>query len=453
MKRFFSLFVALLCCLTLSATAETQAPETPEAQTARAVVEAVAAEDYDAAVELFSAELAATLSAQALQEAYEPLLAMIGTYQGIHSITQYSADGAEIVMVQCAYEKSGLMFTVTFTGGSVAGLFMQLVAIPEIDGLEAPIDSTTREEVALRPGAEDETIATLLIPDGEGPFPAVVMLAGSGPQDKDETSAVNAANRPFYDIAEELARQGVASIRYDKYTYAHAANMTEDEIAHLTIQEEYINDAVAAVAALRADARIGDIYLLGHSQGAMLVPRIMQAIEAQEGLGEIAGGVMLSGSPKPLWQISMAQNVALLGDEQMESYEAILSEQIQLANSLDTMTEEELITKTVFGVSAYYQKDETSVDAAQAALENGRRLFIAQGDADWQVSTADGIEAWKAALEGAQFPVEYHLYENLNHLLMTQEGSVTRTLMDYALPGHVSQQVIEDIAAFILAGE
>ena len=92
-------------------------------------------------------------------------------------------------------------------------------------------------------------------------------------------------------------------------------------------------------------------------------------------------------------------------------------------------------------------------DAAQAALENGRRLFIAQGDADWQVTTADGIEAWKAALEGAQFPVEYHLYENLNHLLMTQEGSVTRTLMDYALPGHVSQQVIEDIAAFILAGE
>ena len=55
MKRFFSLFVALLCCLTLSATAETQAPETPEAQTARAVVEAVAAEDYDAAVEMFSA--------------------------------------------------------------------------------------------------------------------------------------------------------------------------------------------------------------------------------------------------------------------------------------------------------------------------------------------------------------------------------------------------------------
>ena len=69
------------------------------------------------------------------------------------------------------------------------------------------------------------------------------------------------------------------------------------------------------------------------------------------------------------------------------------------------------------------------------------------------MTTADGIEAWKTALGGAQFPVEYHLYENLNHLLMTQEGSVTRTLMDYALPGHVSQQVIEDIAAFILAGE
>ena len=49
--------------------------------------------------------------------------------------------------------------------------------------------------------------------------------------------------------------------------------------------------------------------------------------------------------------------------------------------------------------------------------------------------------------------MEYRLYENLNHLLMPQEGEITRTMMDYALPGHVSQQVIDDIAAFILAGE
>ena len=453
MKQFFSLILALVCCLSLNAAAETAAATTPEAQTACAVVEAIAAQDYSAAEEYFSEDLASALGEQALREAYEPLLQVIGAYEGIHEITQYNEAGVEVVLVQCAYEKSGLMFTLTFTDASLQGLFMQLVAIPEIDGLEAGIDLVTREEVALRAGEEDETLATLLIPDGEGPFPAVVMLAGSGPQDKDETSAVNAANRPFYDIAEGLARQGVASIRYDKYTYAHAAEMTEAEIAHLTIQEEYINDALAAVAALRADPRIGDIYLLGHSQGAMLVPRIAQAVEAQGNLGEIAGGVMLSGSPKPLWQISLAQNVALLDEEQMESYEAILSEQIQLANSLDTLTEEELTTKTVFGVSAYYQKDETSVDAASAALENGGRLFIAQGSADWQMTQADGLEAWQTALSGADFPVEYRLYENLNHLLMPQEGEITRTMMDYALPGHVSQQVIDDIAAFILAGE
>ena len=96
------------------------------------------------------------------------------------------------------------------------------------------------------------------------------------------------------------------------------------------------------------------------------------------------------------------------------------------------------------------------VESAPALADGASVCFGDPGDTrpiPNQVTTADGIEAWKAALEGAQFPVEYHLYENLNHLLMTQEGSVTRTLMDYALPGHVSQQVIEVIAAFILAGE
>ena len=128
----------------------------------------------------------------------------------------------------------------------------------------------------------------------------------------------------------------------------------------------------------------------------------------------------------------------------------ILLEQMELANKLDTLTEAELLEKTILGMSAYYHYDEQSVDAVQAALENAVPLFIAQGALDWQISDGTGIEAWKEALKDASFPVEYKLYDNLNHLLIPQEGEVTKTMQDYAAEGKVSEEVISDIAAFIL---
>ena len=439
MKRLCCFFILCMMLFFIPASYA----ETVQEQFALAVVDAIVNGNYDAVASRFSDEFEEKMDAQDLRETYESLKALLGEYWGVHSVEQSKLDDTQLVLVRCAYEKHGLAISISIEEEKISGLDFQLVVLEGIEGLEYPLDMTSREMVFLREGEADETPAKLVVPDGEGTFPAVVFLADSGAQDKDASTF---ANRPFYDIAEGLARTGIASIRYDKYTYLHTGSMTEAELARLTMQEEYINDALCAIEILKADSRIGDIYIVGHGLGAKAALRVIQAA----GKENIAGAVLLSSSTEPLWLDLAKQSTAAMTAEQQESYMTILLEQMELANKLDTLTEAELLEKTILGMSAYYHYDEQSVDAVQAALENAVPLFIAQGALDWQISDGAGIETWKEALKDASFPVEYKLYDNLNHLLIPQEGEVTKTMQDYAAEGKVSEEVISDIAAFIL---
>ena len=132
----------------------------------------------------------------------------------------------------------------------------------------------------------------LTLPDGAGPFPAVLLVHGSGPQDRDEAVG---PNRPFRDLAVGLAALGVASLRYDKRTFAHGKRLTDALQGRLSVEEEVIRDALCAAALLRAEPLIcpDRVYLLGHSMGGMLAPRI-----DAEG-GACAGLTPHSGRPDP----------------------------------------------------------------------------------------------------------------------------------------------------------
>ncbi len=133
-------------------------------------------------------------------------------------------------------------------------------------------------------------VGALSLPAGKGPFPAVVLVHGSGPNDQDETVG---AVKPFRDLAWGLASQGIAVLRYEKRTRTYGEKMSKLPV---TVKEEVIDDAVAAVDFLRDNDAIDKkrIVVLGHSLGGALAPRIAAATK-----GKVAGVVVMAGPTRP----------------------------------------------------------------------------------------------------------------------------------------------------------
>ena len=159
------------------------------------------------------------------------------------------------------------------------------------------------EKITVGAGGKYPLKGLLTLPDDTAtPVPAVVLVHGSGSSNMDEKVG---KLTPFRDLAEGLARHGIAAIRYDKRSYAHGLKMVLSKGNPITVKEETIDDAILAAELLRSDRRIDPekIFIIGHSMGAMLAPRI-----DAEG-GNFAGLILLAGSPRKLEEI-MADQVA-----------------------------------------------------------------------------------------------------------------------------------------------
>lgn len=240
----------------------------------------------------------------------------------------------------------------------------------------------------------------LTLPDGAGPFPAVLLVHGSGPQDRDEAVG---PNRPFRDLAVGLADLGVASLRYDKRTFAHGKRLADALQGRLSVEEEVIRDALCAAALLRAEPLIRPdrVYLLGHSMGGMLAPRI-----DAEG-GAFAGLIFWAGTPRTLDALILEQNEA----------------------SLAAMPPEEYLRRLT------------------------KPVLVLQGDRDAHLSVERDFRRYEALL-AAHPDAAFHLYPGLNHLFMpSPTGAIAEVLHEYQQPQAVDSQVIADIARWILVHE
>jgi pimeloyl-ACP methyl ester carboxylesterase len=287
---------------------------------------------------------------------------------------------------------------------------------------------------------------TLTLPGNfSSPLPAAVLLHGSGPNDRDETLG---QTKMFRDLADGLAEKGVAVLRYDKRTLIYGSRYTQEDLKTFTVAEESIQDAVAAAQILRADPRISQVYLIGHSMGAMIAPRI-----AKEYPGLFDGIILLSGTPKTLGDIVLSQNQAIvdalpqltkaIGQIQMQG---LRKEWENLLNS----SEEEAKKLTVFGQPGYYFWEMARHDAGEILQALDIPALLINGGRDFQVIDADGIDAWNALRLPENVQVIYH--PELNHLLMNPDApeEARNTVAEYDTPCHISQEIIAEIAEFIL---
>jgi fermentation-respiration switch protein FrsA (DUF1100 family) len=411
-------------------------------------VDQVAAGDFNAASHLFDQDMAQAFPQARLKEAWLQILGQVGPFQKISNCQAVEREGTWIVTVSCQFEKNPVNLRVVFNqSGQIVGLNFQPVAPADMPyHPPAYVQAAAFHEVETTVGSGEWALpATLSMPNGAGPFPAVVLVHGSGPQDRDETIG---PNRPFRDLAWGLASQGIAVLRYEKRTKAHAGQFTPEMVARITVQEEVVDDALAAVQLLRQTPGIdpGGIYVLGHSLGATMAPRIGQQDST------IAGLIIMAGLTRPFEDTILDQYTYLynlsgaMGDGQKAELQQL---KVKVRRVKDPHLSDQVPARDLpLNLHPTYWLSLRGYQPAEVAKSLSMRIFVLQGGRDYQVTQAGDFPAWQKAL-GGKGNAALKLYPKLFHLFIAGEGPSTP--QEYLVEGHVSDEVIQDITRWIKA--
>ena len=399
--------------------------------------------EYANAEAMFSAQMAQAVPAAKLKAIWESLPAQVGEARGRGEIATTQQDGTSLVKIPLQYANAGLMAKIAIDAqGRISGFLIQPEEAPPA---AAVTDDAPYTEADMQVGAGERALpGTLTMPKNLGAsaekrVPAVVLVHGSGPHDRDESIG---PNKPFLDIARGLAAQGVAVLRYEKRTKARPQDFASGVYG---VDDETTNDAVLAVDALRKVEGIDParIFVLGHSQGGLMAPRIAAVS------GHVAGLVLMAAPARSLLDIVIEQNrrMAVLDDGKTSEAERdainTLIQQVATTRDADTSA----ATKTVMGMPAGYWRSIDGVDPIAEAKAVDLPMLVLQGARDIQVVDADW-QGWRGGFHDNS-KVEFTLYEKLNHLGIAGEGE--GNMAEYAKPGHVDAQLIDDVATWVNA--
>lgn len=402
-------------------------------------VNLIVEKQFEQAVKSFDNTVSAQITAAQLKDIWNSIIAQFGAFKSIKG-TKTSPFGAyNVVLVTCDFDKGALDVQLSFdTEKKIAGLYFK----PSNENLKYQppeyVDTNLFTESEVTVGTGKWLLpATLSMPKGDSPFPVVILVHGSGPHDRDETLG---PSKTFKDLAWGLASRNIAVLRYEKRTKQYPQE-TVANIQFLTVQEETIDDALAAVTMLAETKGIDSqrIFVLGHSLGGMFAPRIA----SQD--SRIAGIIILAGLTRKLEDalIDQVTYIALL-DGTIDSNEAAqieaVKKQAQKIKNLDISPGEAII-----GCGKAYWQDMEKYNPVTTAKSLTIPMFILQGERDYQV-TMDDFNNWANGLKGMN-KVSLKRYAGLNHLFITGTGKSSPA--EYSQPGHVNKAIIEDIAAWI----
>lgn len=382
-------------------------------------------------------------------------LAQLGDVKEIGSAYEGELQGYQVFYIPCTFSLMPVDLVLAIQDGAIAGLSTgpysgdkgkagESEDVDESDktnNQEAPANFDSIDLALPVPAMDGELPGTLTIPHGDGPFPAVVLVHGSGPNDRDETVG---SLKPFRDLAEGLAEKGIAVYRYDKRTYVYGSQLKDD--LEITLEDETIEDAVNAVKLLSEQEVIDPdrIFVLGHSLGGNAIPAISRELEQER--VNACGFILMAASPRPLEELMREQYdflyslVPELTEEQLAEKESVFKELDKLQD-LDALAEDEII----MGAYPAYWRWLREYDVLKAAEQLTRPCLLLQGEEDYQVTMED-FALWSEAFEGKE-NWKMISYPGLTHCFTP--GQKAEGAAVYARPETVDEQVIGDIAAFV----
>ncbi len=448
MKTIFSRTMLLVLVITLlplcacgkkaAETTSTTPISNPLQEQASAWVLLVAGGEYGRAVQGFDATMANVMPADKLQTTWESLKPQAGEFKSILGTRMEKQGGYDIVFVTGKFVNMVLDIKVVYdSSGKIAGLFF----VPSSASTEykppayANTSLFTESDVTVGAG-EWQLPGTLTIPKGDGPFPAVILLHGSGPSDRDETLG---GSKTFKDLAWGLASHGIAVLRYEKRTRQYPEKCAQDE--GFTVEDETLDDAAAAVSLLQNTQNIDRqrIYAAGHSLGGMLAPRLASREN------RLTGIIILAGPTRGLEDLILAQTKYILNlDGTLDDTD---KQQIQATEALVAQVKALDIPggQAVLGAYRAYWADLQGYDPAAEAAKLDLPMFVLQGERDYQVTMTD-FNNWTTALSGKS-NATLKSYPSLNHLFISGTGPSSPG--EYDLAGNVAESVVTDIAGWI----
>jgi uncharacterized protein len=434
--RSLGLLVAGLVLSAPGASAQERGVNDPRAA-GQAFVTLLATGDFATAETKLDTTMRRLMPATRLAETWAAIQAQAGAFRAERGATVNRVSGYQVVSVTCEFARASLDLQVALNAaGEVGGLHIVPTPVGWMPPPYVTPSAFRTEDVTVGTGALSLP-GTLTVPVGSGPFPAIVLVHGSGPNDRDESVG---GVKVFRDLAEGLSSRGVAVLRYEKRTRAHPASFA----GKFTVNDETVDDAVAAAALLRTrpDIDPARVFVLGHSLGGMMAPRIGQHDP------RLAGLIILAGTTRPLEDVILDQTAYLAAAAGADSNAARMQIDALRAGALKVraVTPADSASLTpVLGAPASYWIDLRTYRPAEVAATLHRPMLVLQGERDYQVTMGD-YAGWRAALAGKP-GVEMITYPALNHLFVAGTGKSLPA--EYTAPAHVAGKVVSDIAEWV----